>query len=62
MITTQEQRRLREEYLITLAEATFPLKEKTEDLEVTLELLIEAAGMLQDHLREELAEMRVEQD
>ncbi len=62
LILTKEQQKLREEYLIALAEATFPLKEKAEDLEVTLELLIEAAGMLQDHLREELAEFRVEQD
>jgi len=59
---SQDQNELREHYLITLAEATFPLKEKAEDLEVTLELLIDAAGMLQDHLRAELAEIRSEQD
>jgi len=41
---SQDQNELREHYLITLAEATFPLKEKAEDLEVTLELLIDAAG------------------
>ena len=62
MTLTPEQQRLREQYLIALAEATFPLKERAEDLEVTLELLIDAAGMLRQHLREELAEMRVEQD
>ncbi len=61
MITSSHDQ-LREQYLIALAEATFPLKERAEDLEVTLELLIEAAGMLQEHLREELAEIRVEQD
>ncbi|MBM4067714.1 MAG: hypothetical protein FJ271_02035 [Planctomycetes bacterium] len=53
---------LREQYLIHLAEATFPLKEKAVDLEVTLELLIEAAEMLRDSLTHELAEVRSEQD
>jgi hypothetical protein len=63
MITiTKEQEQLREQYLIALAEATFPLKQQAQDLEVTLELLIEAAGMLREHLRAELAELRVEQD
>jgi ribosomal protein S15P/S13E len=61
-VHTQEQEKLREQYLIGLAEATFPLKKQAEDLEVSLELLIEAAGMLQEHLRAELAEVRAEQD
>lgn len=53
---------LREQYLIHLAEATFPLKEKASDLEVTLELLIEAADMLKQSLTNELSELRAEQD
>jgi hypothetical protein len=59
---TQEQAQLREKYLIALAEATFPLKKEAADLEVTLELLIDAAGMLREHLLKELAEVRTEQD
>lgn len=53
---------LREHYLIHLAEATFPLKERATDLEVTLELLIDAAEMLRESLTHELEEMRAEQD
>lgn len=53
---------LREQYLIHLAEATFPLKEKAADLEITLELLIDAAEMLKESLTHELAEVRSEQD
>ncbi len=59
---SKEREQLREQYVIALAEATFPLKEEAHDLEVTLELLIDAAGMLCDHLRGELAEVRAEQD
>jgi hypothetical protein len=59
---TNEHDRLREQYLIALAEATFPIKEQAQDPELTLQLLIDAAGMLRDHLSHELAEMRVEQD
>ena len=62
IVMTKEQEQLREQYLIALAEATFPIKERAQDLELTLELLIEAAGMLREHLSHELAEMRVEQD
>ena len=36
---TKEQEQLREQYLIALAEATFPIKERAQDLELTLELL-----------------------
>jgi hypothetical protein len=62
MALTEEQRGLREKYLIALVEATFPLKQQASDPEVALELLIDAAGMLQEHLKEELAERRAEQD
>jgi hypothetical protein len=62
MDRTQKLQQLRELYLIRLAEATFPIKEKAEDLEVTLELLIEAAEMLKESLSHELAEIRAEQD
>lgn len=51
---------LRERFFMTLAEATFPLKQGP-DPEVTLELLIEAAGMLKEHLERELQELREEQ-
>jgi hypothetical protein len=50
----------RERFFVALAEATFPLKQDP-DPEVTLELLIEAAGMLKEHLERELQELREEQ-
>lgn len=62
MNRTPEQKRLREQYLIALIEATVPLQKEGDDREVTLELLIEAAGMLQQHLEEELTGLRVETD
>jgi hypothetical protein len=62
MQLTKELERLREAYLIHLAEATFPIKERAEDLQVTLELLIEAAEMLRENLAHELAELRAEKD
>jgi hypothetical protein len=51
---------LRSRLFTALVEATFPLK-KGPDPEVILELLIEAAGMLQEHLEKELQELREEQ-
>jgi hypothetical protein len=60
MDRTVEQRRLRDQLFTTLLEATFPLK-KGPDPELTLELLIEAATMLRDHLDHELEELRLEQ-
>jgi hypothetical protein len=54
-----EQLELREKLLLALIEATFPLQHGP-DREVSLELLIEAAGMLKDRLEAELAELRQE--
>jgi hypothetical protein len=62
MPLTEEQVRLREQYLIALVEATFPIKKNAADREVTLKLLIQAAEMLREHLHAELAEIRAEQD
>jgi hypothetical protein len=59
---TAEQQQLREQYVIALMQATFPLQQQTTDREVTVELLIEAAAMFQDRLRQELEELRTEQD
>jgi hypothetical protein len=55
------QKQLRQEFLHTLLEATFPLKKKSADPEVALEALIDAARMLGEHLEKELAEIRVEE-
>ena len=54
------QQQLRDRFFQTLLEATFPFQ-KGPDPEVTLELLIQAAQMLQEHLEQELAELRQEQ-
>jgi hypothetical protein len=51
---------LRERFFNALLQATFPLKTGP-DPEVTLEALIEATGMLKDHLERELEEIRLEQ-
>jgi hypothetical protein len=61
MERTQEQKDCREQLLLALIEATFPLQQGP-DREVTLELLIDAAGMLKEHLEAELAELRQESD
>jgi hypothetical protein len=61
MERTQEQKDRRERFLLALIEATFPLQQGA-DRELTLELLIEAAGMLKEHLEAELAELRQESD
>jgi len=58
---TQEQKDRRERFLLALIEATFPLQQGP-DREVTLELLIDAADMLKEHLEAELAELRQESD
>jgi len=62
MDLTEEHRRLRERFLLALIEATFPLQQGAADREVTLELLIQAAGLLQEHLQKELQELREEAD
>jgi hypothetical protein len=61
MELTGEQKQLRERYVIALIEATYPLQEGSADPEVTLELLIQAAGLLKEHLQKELEELREEQ-
>lgn len=62
MQLTEDQKQLRERYLLALIEATYPLQNAAVDPEVTMELLIEAADMLKEHLQRELAELREEQD
>ena len=61
MNLTEEQKRVRERYVLALIEATYPLQQSATDPEVTLELLIQAAGMLKQHLEQELKEIREEQ-
>ena len=51
---------LRDRFLATLLEAARPLQAGP-DPEVALEALIEAADLLRDRLRRELAELRQEQ-
>jgi hypothetical protein len=55
-----EPQKLREQYFTALLEATFPLKGGP-DPELTLELLLQAAQMLREHLEHELEELRQEQ-
>ena len=60
MSLSPEEQRLRDQFLKTLMEAVLPLQPGG-DPEVTLEALIDAAGMLQEHLQRELEELREEQ-
>jgi len=62
MDLTPEQKQLREKFVIALIEATYPLQKGSSDPEVTLELLIQAADMLKEHLQQELEELREESD
>jgi hypothetical protein len=62
MERTAEQQQLRERFVIALIEATYPLQRQGADREVTLELLIEAAGLLKERLQKELEELREEAD
>jgi hypothetical protein len=57
---SQERRQLRERVFIALAEAAMPLKGGP-DPELSLEVLLEAADLLREHLEGELAELRREQ-
>jgi hypothetical protein len=61
MDLTPEQARLRERYEIALIEATFPLLAESEDREVTLEVLLQAADGLKQHLQKELEQLREEE-
>ncbi len=60
MSLSAEEQRLRDQFLKRLLEAVLPLQPGA-DPEVTLEALIDAAGLLQEHLRRELDELRQEQ-
>jgi hypothetical protein len=60
MARSAPEQQLRERYFTALVEATVPYKPGP-DPELTLELLIEAASLLKEHLEQELAELRVEQ-
>ena len=60
MALNADARQLRDRFFQTLLEATFPLMGGP-DPEVSLEALVEAAGMLQEHLERELQELRQEQ-
>ncbi len=62
MELTKEQQQLRERFVMALIEATLPLKKGSADPEVTLELLIQAADLLKQHLLNEREELREEQD
>jgi hypothetical protein len=61
MPTDEQRQQLRERYVIALIEATAPLQQQAEDAEVTLELLIEAADLLEQHLQQELEAFRTAQ-
>jgi hypothetical protein len=60
MPLSPEERKLRDQFFLQLLEATRPLQPGP-DPEVTLEALIDAAQLLQEHLQRELTELRQEQ-
>ena len=62
MKLSPEQEQLREQYVIALLQATFPLQQQATDREVTIELLIEAAELLKTRLQHELEQLRSEQE
>ncbi len=62
MERSAEQQQLREQYVIALLRATFPLQERATDREVTMELLIEAADIFKQRLQHEFDELRTEKD
>lgn len=61
MNLTREQQQLREKYVIALLEAAQPFQKDAADPELTMELLIQAAEMVRDHLQAQLNELREEQ-
>lgn len=61
MAPMRADKELGEQFFQALVEATFPLQTQGPDREVTLELLIDAAARLKEHLEHELEELRVEQ-
>jgi hypothetical protein len=60
MTTTPDRDALRDHFVEVLLAAARPLQGGS-DPELALEALIEAAGVVQERLRQELAEFRVEQ-
>jgi hypothetical protein len=60
MALSREEQKLRDRFFKLLMDATLPLQ-PGDDPEVTLEALIEASQMLQEHLQRELDELRQEQ-
>jgi hypothetical protein len=60
MTLSAEERELRDRFLKVLLDATVALQ-PGHDPEVTLEALIDASGMLIDHLQQQLEELRREQ-
>ncbi|HKM55305.1 MAG TPA: hypothetical protein VJY33_18010 [Isosphaeraceae bacterium] len=61
MELSEEQKQLREQYVLGLIKATYSFQEESHDPEVTLELLIQATDLLKQHLKKELEELREEQ-
>jgi hypothetical protein len=60
MVLSPEEQGLRDRFLRILLETTRSLQ-PGDDLEVTLEALVEASQLLTEHLQRELAEVRQEQ-
>jgi hypothetical protein len=60
MALSPEEEQLRDRFFKVLLEASLPLQPGA-DPEVTLEALIDASGMLKEHLQRELDELRREQ-
>ena len=60
MAPTSERTALKDKFFSVLVESVLPLQPGA-DPEVTLEALIDAAQMLEEHLQQELAEIRQEQ-
>jgi hypothetical protein len=58
MDANEQREQLRERYVIAMIEATLPVQATAQDREVTLEVLIEAAELLKQHLQRELEEHR----
>lgn len=62
MERTKEQNQLLERFVLVLIDAVRPLQQGVTDPELTLELLIEAADQLKEHLQKDLQELREESD
>ena len=62
MTITAAEEKLRDRLFHAMLEAAFPLQEKTQDQEMTLQALIRAAELLKDRFERELEELRQERD